>query len=189
MKPLLTCGSHMAPPAGFEPAPPPPEGGALSPELRGLGRLHRLSARTALPITSCAATEVTSVEVVTDRQTRVLVVDDSATIRSLIAINLWLAGYDVIEARDGQECLELVATARPDLITLDVAMPGLDGFATVGRLRSDVATAGIPIVMVTARAQAADLQRGAALGVDAYLTKPFEPAELVKVVRSLASMG
>ena len=81
------------------------------------------------------------------------------------------------------------ATAQPDLITLDVAMPGLDGFATVGRLRADAATAEIPIVMVSARAQAADLQRGAALGVDAYLTKPFEPAELVEVVRSLASTG
>jgi CheY-like chemotaxis protein len=124
---------------------------------------------------------------VPDRQVRVLVVEDSATIRSLIAINLWLAGYDVIEARDGQECLDLVSSARPDVITLDVAMPGLDGFSTVGRLRGDIATAGIPIVMVTARAQATDLERGMALGVDAYLTKPFEPSELVELIRSLAS--
>ncbi len=124
-----------------------------------------------------------------DRQVRVLVVEDSATIRSLIAINLWLAGYDVIEARDGQECLDVVSSARPDVITLDVAMPGLDGFSTVGILRGDVATAGIPIVMVTARAQATDLERGMALGVDAYLTKPFEPSELVELIRSLASRG
>jgi CheY-like chemotaxis protein len=126
---------------------------------------------------------------VTDKRARVLVVDDSATIRSLIAINLWLAGYDVTEARDGQECLDLIATVRPDVITLDVAMPGLDGFATVGRLRSDSETSGIPIVLVTARAQALDVQRGTALGVEAYITKPFEPAELVDVVRSLASAG
>jgi CheY-like chemotaxis protein len=124
---------------------------------------------------------------VTDRHTRVLVVDDSATIRSLIAINLWLAGYDVIEARNGQECLDLVESTQPDVITLDVAMPGLDGFSTVGRLRADAATAGVPIVLVTALAQAQDLQRGAALGVDAYITKPFDPAHLVEVVRSLAS--
>jgi CheY-like chemotaxis protein len=126
---------------------------------------------------------------VTDKRARVLVVDDSATIRSLIAINLWLAGYDVTEARDGQECLDLIATVRPDVITLDVAMPGLDGFATVGRLRSDSETSGIPIVLVTARAQAPDVQRGTALGVEGYITKPFEPAELVEVVRSLASAG
>jgi CheY-like chemotaxis protein len=126
---------------------------------------------------------------VTDKRARVLVVDDSATIRSLIALNLWLAGYDVTEARDGQECLDLIATVRPDVITLDVAMPGLDGFATVGRLRSDSETSAIPIVLVTARAQAPDLQRGTALGVEAYITKPFEPAELVEVVRSLASTG
>jgi CheY-like chemotaxis protein len=117
----------------------------------------------------------------------VLVVDDSATIRSLIAINLWLAGYDVIEARTGQQCLDLVASTQPDVITLDVAMPGLDGLVTATRLRADAATAGVPIVFVTARAQAADLQRGAAVGVDAYITKPFEPAHLVEVVRSLVS--
>jgi CheY-like chemotaxis protein len=119
----------------------------------------------------------------------VLVVDDSATIRSLISINLWLAGYDVTEARDGHECLSLVSSTQPDLITLDVAMPGLDGFATVGRLRADPATASMPIVMVTARTSPADVQRATALGVDGYVTKPFEPAELVALVQSLSPAG
>jgi CheY-like chemotaxis protein len=132
---------------------------------------------------------VATVDTVADRSTRVLVVDDSATIRSLIAVNLWLAGYDVIEARDGQECLHAVATTHPDVITLDVSMPGLDGFATVARLRAGADTAGIPIVVVTAAAQAQDLKRGEALGVDAYITKPFEPDELVEVVRALSSTG
>ncbi len=115
-----------------------------------------------------------------------VVVDDSETIRSLIVINLTLEGFDVVEARDGQECLGLVKAVRPALITLDVAMPNLDGFATAARLRADPETASIPIVMVTALAQAADLMRGEELGVDAYITKPFEPMHLVEVVRSLA---
>jgi CheY-like chemotaxis protein len=126
---------------------------------------------------------------VTDKRTRVLVVDDSATIRSLISINLWLAGYDVTEAHDGQECLRLVPSTQPDLITRDVAMPGLDGFATVGRLRADPVTASTPIVMVTARTSPADVQRATTLGVDGYVTKPFEPAELVALVQSLSPTG
>ncbi len=115
----------------------------------------------------------------------VLVVDDSEVIRSLIVLILELDGFATVQARDGQECLELVKTVQPDLITLDVAMPRLDGFETVARLRADEATAGIPIVMVSARAQGNDLARGAELGVDAYVTKPFEPDELVATVRRL----
>jgi DNA-binding response OmpR family regulator len=118
---------------------------------------------------------------------RVLVVDDSDTIRSLIAVNLQLEGFDVHQARDGQECLDVVESIRPDVITMDVAMPRLDGFAAVARLRAGAGTAGIPVVMVTARAQGADLSRGAELGVAAYVTKPFEPGFLVEVVRSVAS--
>lgn len=114
-------------------------------------------------------------------------VDDSDTIRALIALNLELEGFDVHQAHDGQECLEVVPTLRPDVITMDVAMPRLDGFTAATRLRNDPDTAGIPIVMVTARAQGSDLQRGADIGVAAYVTKPFEPAHLVEVVRSVAA--
>ncbi|MBA3308940.1 MAG: response regulator [Nocardioidaceae bacterium] len=116
-----------------------------------------------------------------------LVVDDSDVIRSLIVLNLELDGFQVHQASDGQECLDVVRDLRPRVITLDVAMPGLDGFATLARLRADPATAHIPIVMVTARAQGTDLARGAELGVDAYVTKPFEPMHLVETVRSLAA--
>ncbi len=116
---------------------------------------------------------------------KVLVVDDSDVIRSLIVLNLELDGFEVAQARDGAECLELVASLKPDLITLDVAMPRLDGFATVARLRADPATSHIPIVMVTARAQGSDLARGAELGVDAYVTKPFDPDHLTRTVRTL----
>ncbi|MGH3473152.1 MAG: response regulator transcription factor [Nocardioidaceae bacterium] len=115
----------------------------------------------------------------------IMVVDDSEVIRSLIVLNLELEGFATSVAKDGQECLDLVETVRPDLITLDVAMPRLDGFSTVARLRANRATSSIPIVMITARAQGADLERGADLGVDAYITKPFEPDQLVDTIRGL----
>lgn len=114
-----------------------------------------------------------------------LVVDDSDVIRSLIVLNLELDGFVVVEAHDGQECLDLVKEVRPDLITLDVAMPRLDGFSTVEALRADPDTRDIPIVMVSARAQGSDVARGQAVGADLYLTKPFEPEQLVEAVRSL----
>ena len=117
---------------------------------------------------------------------KILVVDDSDVIRSLIVLNLEMDGFVTVQARDGQECLELVTRVQPDVITLDVAMPRLNGFETAARLRADPATADIPIVMVSARAQGADLARGADIGVDAYVTKPFEPDELVATVRALA---
>ncbi len=116
---------------------------------------------------------------------RVLVVDDSSVVRELIAVNLELEGLEVVRCVDGMEALERVAEQRPDAITLDVVMPRLDGFAVVERLRADRSTADIPIVIVTGRASAADLARGEALGVDAYLTKPFEPSELVATVLRL----
>jgi DNA-binding response OmpR family regulator len=118
---------------------------------------------------------------------RVLVVDDMPDIRALISINLELEGFEVRTAGDGAECLEIVDDVCPDVITLDVAMKGLDGFSTAAVLRRRRSTAGIRLVMVTARAQGFDRARGAELGVDAYLTKPFEPAELVRTVRSLVT--
>ena len=125
----------------------------------------------------------------TSRPVRVLVVDDSEAIRQLIAVNLELEGYDVRRAADGLEALEVAAQWRPDVVTLDMVMPRLDGLATCARLRADPATAGVAVVMVTGRAQAADRDRGEAAGVDAYLTKPFEPAELVATVARLAATG
>jgi DNA-binding response OmpR family regulator len=120
---------------------------------------------------------------------RVLVVDDSGPIRELIVVNLELEGFDVRSAVDGIEGLEVLSDWRPDVVTLDVVMPRLDGFDTLARLRADPATADIPVVLVTGRAQAADRARGDELGADDYLTKPFEPAELVAVVGRLAQQG
>jgi CheY-like chemotaxis protein len=120
---------------------------------------------------------------------RVLVVEDDDVIRQLITVNLELEGFEVFPAVDGQDALEKVAEANPDVITLDVMMPRLDGWSTAERLRENPDTANIRIVLLSARAQEADLQRGERIGVDAYLTKPFDPDELIEVVRRLGEQA
>src|SRR6516225_8180537 len=117
---------------------------------------------------------------------RVLVVDDDEVIRRLIAVNLQLEGFDVETAVDGQDCLDRVAAIDPDVITLDVMMPRLDGWETASQLRRNPATSAIKVVLITARAQEDDRMRGQQIGVDAYLTKPFDPSEMIRVVRELA---
>ncbi|MEO5873585.1 MAG: response regulator [Streptosporangiaceae bacterium] len=116
-----------------------------------------------------------------------LVVDDDEVIRQLIAVNLQLEGFEVETAVDGQDCLDRVGAVGPVVITLDVMMPRLDGWMTAVRLRQDPETAHIRVVMITARAQERDLARGEEIGVDAYVTKPFDPAELIRTVRNLAA--
>jgi CheY-like chemotaxis protein len=117
---------------------------------------------------------------------RVMVVEDDDTIRQLITVNLELEGFDVVTATDGQEALDRVKDLAPTVMTLDVMMPRLDGWETAARLRADRATAHIKLVLLSARAQQADLQRGEQIGVDAYLTKPFDPDQLIDIVRRLA---
>jgi CheY-like chemotaxis protein len=116
---------------------------------------------------------------------RVLVVDDAPSIRLLIRTNLELAGFDVEEAVDGIDCLAYLADtdALPDVITVDVMMPKQDGVATAAAIRSDPRTADIGIVMVTTQNHPADVQRGIRAGVDAYVTKPFDPDDLVATVQ------
>ena len=113
-------------------------------------------------------------------------VDDDEVIRQLIAVNLTLEGFDVATAVDGQDCLDKVAAIDPDVITLDVMMPRLDGWVTAGQLRRNPQTSRIRVVLITARAQEDDKDRGREIGVDAYLTKPFDPGEMIRVVRELA---
>ncbi|MBB5961951.1 DNA-binding response OmpR family regulator [Planomonospora venezuelensis] len=117
---------------------------------------------------------------------KVLVVDDDEIIRQLIAVNLTLEGFQVETAFDGQNCLDRVLDVQPDVITLDVMMPRMDGWMTASRLRSDDSTSHIKVVLISARAQEDDKRRGLGIGADAYLTKPFDPAELIQVVRDLA---
>src|SRR5580700_11104799 len=118
---------------------------------------------------------------------RVLVVDDDEVIRRLIAVNLQLEGFDVETAVDGQDCLNKVTEIDPDVITLDVMMPRLDGWETAVQLRKSPETAHIKVVLITARAQEDDKTRGGDVGADAYLTKPFDPNEMIRVVRELAT--
>lgn len=118
---------------------------------------------------------------------RVLVVDDDDVIRQLITVNLELEGFEVIPAVDGQDALDKVKDVRPDVVTLDVMMPRVDGWEAAARLREDPETAHIKVILLSARAQESDIQRGERIGVDAYLTKPFDPDELIDVVRRMVA--
>ncbi|MFE3515505.1 response regulator [Streptomyces sp. NPDC059166] len=116
---------------------------------------------------------------------RVLVVDDNKVIRQLIRVNLELEGFEVVTAADGVECLDLVHEVRPDVITLDVVMPRLDGMQTAARLRADPRTGHLPVAVISA-CTPPDTESGTAAAIDAFLAKPFEPSELVRMVRRLA---
>ncbi|MET8685790.1 response regulator [Streptomyces sp. NPDC004732] len=118
---------------------------------------------------------------------RVLVVDDNKVIRQLIRVNLELEGYEVVTAADGVECLDVVQEVQPDVVTLDVVMPRLDGLRTAARLRSDARTRNLPIVVISACTQY-EVESGLEVGVDAFLAKPFEPNELVGIVRQLMAV-
>ena len=117
--------------------------------------------------------------------TRVLVIDDEAPIRLLCRVNLEAEGMEVLEAADGPSGLETARAETPDVILLDVMMPGLDGWRVAEELLDDERTRGIPIVFLTARAELRDRARGIDLGGVDYVTKPFNPVELAPLVRSL----
>ncbi len=116
---------------------------------------------------------------------RVLAVDDDPVIRQLLEINLELEGYEVRLASDGVEAVEAAREFRPDLILLDVMMPRMDGWQACATIREDADLAEIPVVFLSARAQDADVEKGEALGAAAYLTKPFDPGDLLDLVAEL----
>jgi DNA-binding response OmpR family regulator len=117
--------------------------------------------------------------------TRVLVIDDEAPIRLLCRVNLEAEGMEVLEAADGPSGLETARAETPDVVLLDVMMPGLDGWRVAEELLDDDRTASIPIVFLTARAELRDRARGIDLGGVDYVTKPFNPVELAPLVREL----
>jgi DNA-binding response OmpR family regulator len=117
--------------------------------------------------------------------TTVLVIDDERPIRLLCRVNLEAEGMQVLEAPDGPNGIELAQQERPDVILLDVMMPGLDGWRVAEELLDDERTSSIPIVFLTARAELRDRARGLDLGGIDYVTKPFNPVELAPLVRSL----
>ena len=117
--------------------------------------------------------------------TRVLVIDDEAPIRLLCRVNLEAEGMHVLEAADGPAGLEKARADAPDVVLLDVMMPGLDGWRVAEELLDDPRTESIPIVFLTARAELRDRARGIDLGGIDYVTKPFNPVELAPLVRDL----
>ena len=117
--------------------------------------------------------------------TRVLVIDDEAPIRLLCRVNLEAEGMEVLEASDGPTGLEKARNDEPDVILLDVMMPGLDGWQVAEELLDSDVTSSIPIVFLTARAEVRDRARGLDLGGIDYVTKPFNPVELAPLVLDL----
>lgn len=111
-------------------------------------------------------------------------VDDNEVVRQLIRVNLELEGFEVVTAADGAECLDVVHRVRPDVVTLDVVMPHVDGILAAARLRRDPRTRHVPIALVTGTARPPE-----AYGVDAFVGKPFDPDDLVRVVRGLFLAG
>lgn len=115
----------------------------------------------------------------------VLVADDDEDILQLVSFRLERAGYTVVTAADGQQALAAAREHKPDLAVLDVMMPGLNGYEVTRRLRADEATATIPVILLTARVQEADVSRGFEAGADDYLRKPFSPQELRSRVQAI----
>lgn len=116
---------------------------------------------------------------------KVLITDDDPVIIELLQVNLEFEGYDVITAGDGQEAVERAGRELPDLIILDIMMPRMDGWTARAELLKDPSTAGIPVIFLSARAQQADLRKGYESGVAAYVTKPFEPVELLELIEQI----
>jgi DNA-binding response OmpR family regulator len=119
---------------------------------------------------------------------RILVVDDDQVIQQLLKVNLELEGYRVAVASDGEEALDLFGGFQPQLVLLDIMMPKLDGWEVARQLR-DREGGPVPIVLLSARAQESDVQKGNDLGVAAYVTKPFDPIQLLDLVAGLLTEG
>jgi DNA-binding response OmpR family regulator len=116
---------------------------------------------------------------------KVLIADDEPNIVTSLEFLMRGCDYDVRVARDGEEALRVAEAFRPDVLLLDVMMPLCDGFEVCRRLRSNPATRGVRILILTAHGRGAEMERGLALGADAYITKPFSNKELVAKVRGL----
>lgn len=120
---------------------------------------------------------------------RVMAVDDDPVIRGLLEVNLEMEGHEVIMAVDGREALDKVRADPPDLILLDVMMPNVDGWQVAAELKGDPITSRIPLIFLTARAMEADVRKGGEIGVESYVTKPFDPIELMQLVDRLLQEG
>ncbi|MDQ4005843.1 MAG: response regulator [Actinomycetota bacterium] len=121
---------------------------------------------------------------------KLLIADDEEGVRSLVRMTLNVDSYEILEARDGNEALEVARRERPDIVLLDVMMPGQSGVEVCRALKADRATAGTSIILLTAKAQEEDRAEGLAAGADDYFTKPFSPLGLIaKVEEALERVG
>jgi len=118
---------------------------------------------------------------------RIVIADDDADIRELVVFKLRHAGHEVLPVADGTAAVEACLADRPDLVILDVMMPGMSGLEAARVLRADASMNGVPIIMLTARAQESDIEQGFEAGADDYVVKPFSPRELA--VRVAAVLG
>jgi DNA-binding response OmpR family regulator len=109
----------------------------------------------------------------------VLVVDDDPVIQKLLKVNFEMEGYTVLSAADGAEGLDQARAQDPDVIILDIMMPKMNGLEVLAALKADAATDSIPVILLSAKAQAGDVQAGLDRGADAYVTKPFDPLDLL----------
>jgi CheY-like chemotaxis protein len=116
---------------------------------------------------------------------RVLICDNEEVLRTLVRDALAIADYEIVEARDGDESVQAARSCEPDLIVLDMMMPGRTGLEVLSELRSEARFAETPVIMLTARAQASDRNAALAAGVDRFLAKPFSPLALASVVEEL----
>jgi DNA-binding response OmpR family regulator len=115
----------------------------------------------------------------------ILVADDDVDVRTLVVLKLESSGHQVVSVENGAQAVDTCREIRPDLVVLDLMMPGMTGLEACAAIRADPMVARTPIILLTARAQAADVDAGMAVGVDDYVTKPFSPRELAARVESL----
>jgi CheY-like chemotaxis protein len=114
----------------------------------------------------------------------ILLCDNEEPLRALVRATLEPSGYEIVEARDGDEAIARARELKPDLILLDMMMPGQSGLEVLGELRGDPDLTAIPVIMLTARTQAADREAAAEAGVNRFVAKPFSPLELLAIVES-----
>lgn len=120
---------------------------------------------------------------------KLLIVEDEADIRELISFNLEMSGFEILKARDGEEGLAMTRSESPDLIILDLMLPGIDGLKVCSHLKKDPETRNIPIIMLTARSEDDDIVNGLDMGADDYVTKPFSPRILIARVKAALRRG
>ena len=120
---------------------------------------------------------------------KVLIVDDEPHIVEVVRVCLDDSGLELMEAADGEHALDLTRQAHPDLVILDVMIPKMDGYAVCREIKGDPGTQGIPVILLPATGQAADIEEGQQAGADSYLTKPFSPLKLLAEVYRHLSLG